>query len=280
MTPCPRHLQLAPVCPGLRPLRSGSSLRVPASSLPAASRFFLSPSGSADWVAESGALHYRALLSAQTVVGEPPHPTPRSRRGSCGPPSSALTKKCLPAGPADPPKWAPRTPTWGPRGAPKRGSRGAQNRGFRGSRGGPGGTPPTPPKMPKKWHFFGACGARTRGGGGAPPTTLILLRNQCAARVETRDPVPPPARPPSRPPRAPPRPRPPPSREPPRAPFAAPVPKGETTLASPCGSSGAAPRGVAWPGSAFRREPPCLRPAVGRPPPMLPPIACSCGVAP
>merc|ERR1712240_287425 len=50
----------------------GSSLRVPASSLPAASRFILSPGGSADWVAESGALHYRALLSAQTVVGEPP----------------------------------------------------------------------------------------------------------------------------------------------------------------------------------------------------------------
>ena len=200
MTPCPRHLQLAPVCPGLRPLRSGSSLRVPASSLPAASRFFLSPSGSADWVAESGALHYRALLSAQTVVGEPPHPTPRSRRGSCGPPSSALTKKCLPAGPADPPKWAPRTPTWGPRGAPKRGSRGAQNRGFRGSRGGPGGTPPTPPKMPKKWHFFGACGARTRGGGGAPPTTLILLRNQRPRTQPPRAPAPASRQPPSAPP--------------------------------------------------------------------------------
>ena len=85
MTPCPRHLQLAPVCPGLRPLRSGSSLRVPASSLPAASGSSLSPDGSADWVAESGALHYRALLSAQTVVGEPPHPAPVPAGGPADP---------------------------------------------------------------------------------------------------------------------------------------------------------------------------------------------------
>merc|ERR1712240_576679 len=182
----------------------------------------------------------------------------------CGPPSSALLKKVPSGRPCGPPEMGPQDPNLGPPGGPKRGVRGAQNRGFRGSPGGPGGTPRDPPKMPKKWHFFGACGAGTRGGGGAPPTTLILLHNQrtpAQSRVVGE-------------PGAPAGPR-----APPRAPFAAPVPKGETTLASPCGSSGAAPRGVAWPGVAFRREPPCLRPAVGRPPPRLPPIACSCGGA-
>ena len=136
---------------------------------------------------------------------------------------------------------------------------------------------------PKKGRIFPVFSApavhRPGGVGGLRPLPSSYCAISAAARETLAAPGPAAAavRPP---PQRAPRPRPPPSREPPRAPFAAPVPKGETTLASPCGSSGAAPRGVAWPGSAFRREPPCLRPAVGRPPPMLPPIACSCGVAP
>ena len=165
----PDTCNLAPVCPGLRPLRSGSSLRVPASSLPAASRFILSPGGSADWVAESGALHYRALLSAQTVVGEPPHPPRVPAGGPADPLPRPCSKKCLPAGPAGPPKWAPRTPIWGPRGAPKGGSGGPKIGVFGGPRGVLGGPPGTPRKCRKNGTFLGPA-VRERGGvGGLRP---------------------------------------------------------------------------------------------------------------
>ena len=145
----------------------------------------------------------RAAVGSNRSGGAPP-PSPRSRRGSCGPPSSALLKKVPSGRPCGPPEMGPQDPNLGPPGGPKRGVRGAQNRGFRGSSGGPGGTPRDPPKMPKKWHFFGACGARTRGGGGAPPTTLILLRNQrkppSSRRPHARDAPSAPSRPPRAPP--------------------------------------------------------------------------------
>ena len=47
------------------------------------------------------------------------------------------------------------------------------------------------PKSQSFLRFFTPSGAKSWGSGGAPPTNLILLRNQCAARVETRDPGPP-----------------------------------------------------------------------------------------
>ena len=138
--------------------------------------------------------------------------------------------------------------------------------------------PPPPAWWPKKTTILGGCGAKLWGSGGAPPTNLILLRNQPtprSARGAAARTGPAPLRaPPAGPPR-------PPAGRPasPRARRLRPLsPKGKP-LFFPCGSSGAAPRGVAWPGSAFPREPPCLRPAVGRPPPRLPPIACSCGGA-
>merc|ERR1712240_946091 len=117
------------------PLRSGSSLRVPASSLPAASRFILSPGGSADWVAESGALHYRALLSAQTVVGEPPtlpaFPPGVLRTPFLGPAQKSAFRQALRA-----PRNGPPGPQFGAPGGPQKGGPGGPKSGFSGVLGG------------------------------------------------------------------------------------------------------------------------------------------------